>query len=131
MVCKGRYRRSFYEHILTRLLNKSANAASGPQATRFLASQNPALVKRTLLASFTDVLLLPVTMVPRTVGAVGAIVHTGGTAAVNGISMLNPARWGGAAGVGYGVAQADGEEKSTEHQDEKGESGIVRPWRAF
>lgn len=32
------------------------------------------------------------TIVPR---AVGSIVVTGGTAAVNGIAMLNPQRWGG------------------------------------
>lgn len=50
-------------------------------------------MKRTVLASFTDVLLLPVTIVPRTVGAVGAALTTGGTAAVQGISMLNPQRW--------------------------------------
>jgi recyclin-1 len=40
-----------------------------------VASQNPALVKRNVLAGFTDVLLLPVTIVPR------------------GIAMLNPQRW--------------------------------------
>ena len=50
-------------------------------------------MKRTVLASFTDVLLLPVTIVPRTVGAVGAVLTTGGNAAVQGIAMLNPQRW--------------------------------------
>lgn len=50
-------------------------------------------MKRNVLASFTDVLLLPVTIVPRTVGAVGAVLTTGGTAAVQGIAMLNPQRW--------------------------------------
>lgn len=50
-------------------------------------------MKRTVLASFTDVLLLPVTIVPRTVGVVGAALTTGGSAAVQGISMLNPQRW--------------------------------------
>ena len=50
-------------------------------------------MKRTVLASFTDVLLLPVTIVPRTVEAVGTALATGGTAAVQGISMLNPQRW--------------------------------------
>jgi hypothetical protein len=49
--------------------------------TRFLSSQNPALIKRNLLASFTDVLLLLVTIVPRTVGAIGAALTTGGSAA--------------------------------------------------
>ncbi|KZT22891.1 hypothetical protein NEOLEDRAFT_1070445 [Neolentinus lepideus HHB14362 ss-1] len=71
-----------------------APTSSSPQQARFLGSQNPALVKRTVLASFTDVLLLPVTIVPR----VGAALQTGGTAAVQGIAMLNPQRWGGAAG---------------------------------
>jgi recyclin-1 len=71
--------------------------------TRFLSSHNPALVKRNLLASFTDVLLLPVTIVPRTVGAaVGAALTTGGTAAAQGIAMLNPQRWAGAVGAGAG-----------------------------
>lgn len=71
--------------------------------TRFLDSQNPALAKRNVLASFTDVLLLPVTIVPRAVGAgVGAIgsnVGSGlgamGSGVVQGISMLNPQRWMG------------------------------------
>lgn len=73
-------------------------------APRFLASHNPAQVKRNLLASFTTVLLLPVTIVPRTVGAVGGALMTGGTAAVQGIAMLNPARWGGA-GAGAGITR--------------------------
>ncbi|KIJ07871.1 hypothetical protein PAXINDRAFT_173216 [Paxillus involutus ATCC 200175] len=91
------------------------NATSQPQysqgQTRFLASQNPALVKRTVLASFTDVLLLPVTIVPRAVGAgvgvvgdaVGAIgtgVGAVGTGVVQGIAMLNPQRWMGSGGSG-------------------------------
>lgn len=67
-------------------------------------------------------------MVPRTVGAVGAIVQTGGTAAVNGISMLNPARWGGAAGVGYGAPaiarRKDSAEISRINEEEKGESRV-------
>lgn len=66
---------------------------STPTNARFLGSHNPAQVKRTLLASFTDVLLLPVTIVPRTVGVVGAALTTGGSAAVQGIAMLNPQRW--------------------------------------
>lgn len=55
-------------------------------------------MKRNVLASFTNVLLLPVTIVPRTVGA---FVSTSSTAAVNGISMLNPQRWGAQAANGY------------------------------
>ena len=45
------------------------------------------------MASFADVLLLPVTIVPRTVGAVGAALTASGTAAVQGIAMLNRQRW--------------------------------------
>ena len=67
----------------------------------FVGSHNPAQVKRNVLASFTNVLLLPVTIVPRTVGAVGAALTTGGNAAVQGIAMLNPQRWGGSGSSGY------------------------------
>ena len=71
--------------------------------TQFLAAQNPALVKRNVLASFTNLLLLPVTIVPKTVGAVGGALVTGGTAAVQGIAMLNPQRWvGGNSSVAAG-----------------------------
>ncbi|KAF9004655.1 exocyst complex component Sec10-domain-containing protein [Cyathus striatus] len=73
-----------------------ASPIPGASTTRFLASHNPAQVKRNVLASFTSVLLLPVTIVPRTVGAVGGALMTGGTAAVQGIAMLNPQRWGAA-----------------------------------
>jgi recyclin-1 len=62
--------------------------------TRFLASHNPALVKRNVLASFTNLLLLPVTIVPRTVGVVSEALITSGSAAAQGIAMLNPQRWG-------------------------------------
>jgi len=52
-----------------------------------------------VLASFTDVLLLPVTIVPKTVGmtveAVGAAAGAAGSAAVQGLQMLNPQRWAG------------------------------------
>lgn len=80
------------------------------EQARFIGSHNPAQVKRNVLASFTDVLLLPVTIVPRTTVAVGrafgAALTTGGTAAVQGISMLNPQRWG-ASGMQWGSAQPD------------------------
>lgn len=69
--------------------------ASGSTTARFLSSHNPAQVKRNVLTSFTNILLLPVTIVPRTVGAVGGALITGGSAAVQGISMLNPHRWAG------------------------------------
>ncbi|KAF9265076.1 hypothetical protein L218DRAFT_979323 [Marasmius fiardii PR-910] len=71
---------------------------SGQTQGRFLTSHNPAQVKRNVLASFTDVLLLPVTIVPRTVGAVGGAIVSGGKmmteGTVQGIAMLNPVRWG-------------------------------------
>lgn len=54
-------------------------------------------------------MLLPVTIVPRSINAVGAIVQTGGNAAVQGISMLNPGRWIGASGsVGNGAGSKEG-----------------------
>lgn len=68
----------------------------------FLNSQNPAAVKRSVLTGFKDVLLLPVTVVPRTVGTVGgAVFRTAGT----GLSSLNPRRWqsGGAAPTSRGA----------------------------
>lgn len=65
-------------------------AQSQPQ---FLTSQNPDQVKRNVLAGFKDALLLPVTIVPRTVTfGVNAIV-AGGSHAVAGLSMLNPQKW--------------------------------------
>ncbi|TCD69786.1 F-box protein: endocytic membrane traffic, recycling ReCYcling 1 [Steccherinum ochraceum] len=80
------------------LSDRPAIPTSAPDQARFLGSHNPAQVKRTVLASFTDVLLLPVTIVPKTTVAVGkafgAALTTGGNAAVQGISMLNPQRWG-------------------------------------
>ncbi|KAJ8090381.1 F-box protein: endocytic membrane traffic, recycling ReCYcling 1 [Marasmius tenuissimus] len=78
-------------------MSKTA-ASSGQTQGRFLASHNPAQVKRNVLASFTDVLLLPVTIVPRTVGAVGGAIVSGGKmvteGTVQGIAMLNPVKWG-------------------------------------
>lgn len=56
----------------------------------FLASQNPAAVKRSVLTNFKDVLLLPVTVVPRTAGYIGsAVARTAGT----GLAQLNPRSW--------------------------------------
>ncbi|EIW71948.1 recyclin-1 [Tremella mesenterica] len=75
----------------------------------FLSASNPDQVKRNVLAGFRDALLLPVTIVPRTVTlGVNAIV-TGGSQAVNGLSMLNPQKWGGANGRPQLVKQEDGE----------------------
>src|SRR5882762_1849211 len=109
------------------------SSSSSPSNARFLGSHNPALVKRNLLASFTDVLLLPVTIAPRTVGAVGAALTTGGTAAAQGIAMLNPQRWGagGAGAGGYSrVLGKDGGEDGNGNMlfdggDEDGEDEFV------
>lgn len=77
----------------------SEHASSSTDHARFLSSHNPAQVKRNVLASFTDVLLLPVTIVPKTVGktvgAVGAAAGAAGSAAVQGLQMLSPQRWAG------------------------------------
>ncbi|KAI0060532.1 hypothetical protein BV25DRAFT_1807133 [Artomyces pyxidatus] len=53
----------------------------------FVTSQSPALLKRTVLSNFTNLLLLPVSIVPRTVETVSG-------AAVHGLSMLDPRKWG-------------------------------------
>lgn len=79
-------------------LSDQSQVRTAENAAQFLGSHNPALLKRNVLASFTNVLLLPVTIVPRTVGA---LVTTSSSAAVNGISMLNPQRWGAPAPTGY------------------------------
>ncbi|KAJ4002004.1 exocyst complex component Sec10-like protein [Lentinula boryana] len=96
VICKGWDRQASERH------NNSSDASA-----RFLTSNNPSQVKRNVLASFTNVLLLPVTIVPRTVGAVGGALVSGGTAvggaAAQGIAMLNPQRWGGAGGSGWGT----------------------------
>lgn len=84
-------------------------------------------MKRNVLTSFTNVLLLPVTIVPRAVGAgvgavgaigtgVGAAIGTGvgavGTGVVQGIAMLNPQRWvgngGGTSASGRNVEEVPG-----------------------
>ncbi|KIP09764.1 hypothetical protein PHLGIDRAFT_126067 [Phlebiopsis gigantea 11061_1 CR5-6] len=104
MVCRG-WEKTLSQHATTQ--------APTQDTARFLGSHNPAQVKRNVLASFTDVLLLPVTIVPRTTVAVGkafgaALTH-GGNAAVQGIAMLNPQRWGAAGGQwGAGSVQKEG-----------------------
>lgn len=67
-------------------------------------------MKRNVISSFTDVLLLPVTIVPR---AVGGVVMAGGNAAVQGIAMLNPQRWAGS----QSSAQANGYTKRFDEED--------------
>ncbi|KAJ7366617.1 exocyst complex component Sec10-like protein [Mycena albidolilacea] len=108
-------------------------ATSGSSSTRFLSSHNPAQVKRNVLASFTSVLLMPVTIVPR---AVGGVLMTGGNAAVQGIAMLNPQRWGGSGAIGNGYSRNlelekgngvmlfDGEEDEDEKINEKAAPSI-------
>jgi len=85
--------------LRSKLPQISEHASSSTDHARFLSSHNPAQVKRNVLASFTDVLLLPVTIVPKTVGmtvgAVGAAAGAAGSAAVQGLQMLNPQRWAG------------------------------------
>ncbi|CUA68353.1 Recyclin-1 [Saccharomyces cerevisiae S288c] [Rhizoctonia solani] len=71
--------------VQTQSISSAAVTTPTTQA-RFLGSHNPAQVKRTVLTSFTNVLLLPVTIVPR----VGEQI---GSAAVTGFGMLNPQRW--------------------------------------
>lgn len=100
----------------------------------FLTSSNPDQVKRNVLAGFKDVLLLPVTIVPRTVTfGVNAIV-AGGNQAVNGLSMLNPQKWGGQGGarvikqegsgeVIFDVPTLDDEKSGVSTIDEKRQSG--------
>lgn len=51
-------------------------------------------------------LLLPVTIVPRAAGAVGAGLVTAGGAAVQGIAMLNPQRWGGGGSTAAAAGRA-------------------------
>lgn len=95
------------------LSQQAVSPTNTQDQARFLSSHNPAQVKRNVLASFTDVLLLPVTIVPRTTVAMGkafgAALTTGGNAAVQGIAMLNPQRWG-AAGSQWGGNGATGRE---------------------
>ncbi|KAJ7263992.1 exocyst complex component Sec10-domain-containing protein [Mycena haematopus] len=116
------------------LYQMAEQATSGASSTRFLSSHNPAQVKRNVLASFTSVLLMPVTIVPR---AVGGVLMTGGNAAVQGIAMLNPQRWGGSGAVGNGYSRNlelekgngtivfEGEDEEDEQFNEKATPSIV------
>ncbi|WOO81899.1 Recyclin-1 [Vanrija pseudolonga] len=69
---------------------KTQNGSAQPQ---FLTASNPDQVKRNVLAGFRDVLLLPVTIVPRAVTFGVTAIAAGGTQAVSGLSMLNPQKW--------------------------------------
>lgn len=85
---------------------KNDQASSRVDAA-FIGSTNPAAVKRSVLTGFKDVLLLPVTVVPRTAGIVGgAVIRTAGT----GLSTLNPMRWqSGGASSGQKANQLGGD----------------------
>lgn len=94
---------SFFDPLPQLKNDSSRPIGSTPTSTTFLTSQNPAQVKKNVLASFRDVLLLPVTIIPRTAVYV---VSAGSTAAVQGLSMLNPQNW--QATVVSGKAGANG-----------------------
>ena len=124
-------------HTLPSPVSDGPRQILDPQA-RFVTSQNPAQMKRNVLNSFGNVLMLPVTIIPKAVGAVGTVAVTGVQAigsgvvtgvqavgsgvanvgsvavggAVNGISMLNPSKWGGPPKVEEGYTR-------------QGESGAV------
>lgn len=77
----------------------TAAGRSRAEGPTFLSSQNPDQMKRNVLAGFKDVLLLPVTIVPRTVSfGVNALV-AGSNTAVSGLAMLNPQKWAGNTGA--------------------------------
>ncbi|KAN0061873.1 F-box protein: endocytic membrane traffic, recycling ReCYcling 1 [Thecaphora frezii] len=92
-------------------IGKTETASTNMDAA-FLNSHNPAAVKRNVLSGFKDVLLMPVTVVPRAAGAVGgAMIRTAGS----GLSQLNPLRWQtGAASskAGSGVHSPSGQSRS-------------------
>ncbi|KAI9513549.1 exocyst complex component Sec10-like protein [Russula earlei] len=72
----------------------------------FLASSSHANLKSNVLSTFTNLLLIPVSTVPRTVETVSG-------AAVHGISMLDPRRWGGAGQVN-GIGEREGYTRGTD-----------------
>jgi len=138
-ICRRWNRKVRLEIALVRLLTAGQVASSNmDQSARFLSSQNPALIKRNVLTSFTNLLLLPVTIVPRTVNAVGGAIITGGSAAVQGIAMLNPQRWaGGSTGYTEKIQEVDDtvaevEPVEKEEDDIIVHSGVLRmfPFRA-
>ncbi|KAH8987590.1 exocyst complex component Sec10-like protein [Lactarius akahatsu] len=72
-------------------VHTDASPLLASQQPTFLAS-SPAHLKSSVLSTFTNLLLIPVSIVPRTVETVSG-------AAVHGIAMLDPRRWGGAGQV--------------------------------
>ena len=65
------------------------------------------------------------TIVPRTVGAVSEALITSGSAAAQGIAMLNPQRWGPGGGIGknsYSTdLEKDGRMLFEAHEDDEDE----------
>ncbi|BGP48295.1 F-box protein: endocytic membrane traffic, recycling ReCYcling 1 [Rhodotorula kratochvilovae] len=84
---EGEWIREVLEGICEEWDRKTASALALSDPT-FLASQNPAQVKKNVLAGFTKVLLLPVTIIPKTaMYGVNAITY-GGTAVIDTFAQL-------------------------------------------
>ncbi|PFH53495.1 hypothetical protein AMATHDRAFT_73316 [Amanita thiersii Skay4041] len=111
-ICKS------WERQVGSILIHIPHSCSSPGQTRFLGASNPAALKRNVLASFTNVLLLPVTIVPRTVGVVGGAIGgafrsgTGSNKSTSGIGMLNPIKWSGN-GAATGYSKSNGVDDET------------------
>ena len=82
-----------------------SNTAGVGSSAAFLTSSNPAQVKRTFMASFTKTLLLPVTVVPKTVATSFSYVTTG---AFNAVVGLGAGLTGAAASASVSPAIAQG-----------------------
>ncbi|EPQ25739.1 uncharacterized protein PFL1_06733 [Pseudozyma flocculosa PF-1] len=84
--------RDWVKEAMARTCDESgtSDSVSTNMDAAFLRAHNPAAVKRNVLTGFKDVLLMPVTVVPRAAGVVGgAVIRTAGS----GLSQLNPLRW--------------------------------------
>ncbi|GAA5912094.1 hypothetical protein JCM8208_001026 [Rhodotorula glutinis] len=103
---EGEWIREVLEGVCDEWDRKTASALALSDPT-FLASHNPAQVKKNVLAGFTKVLLLPVTIIPKTaMYGVNAITY-GGTAVIDtfahlGTQLSGAAGGGGGAGGGAG-----------------------------
>ncbi|EIN14220.1 hypothetical protein PUNSTDRAFT_41494 [Punctularia strigosozonata HHB-11173 SS5] len=91
------------KHTLERICkNWDKKLAQGQsKSTTFIASQNPALVKRNVLASFTNVLLLPVTIVPRAITTGVGAITTGVGAMSAGVLRAGASNSGRGTPAGY------------------------------
>ncbi|GAA6011961.1 hypothetical protein JCM11491_000118 [Sporobolomyces phaffii] len=97
---EGEWIREVLEGMCEEWDRKTASDLATSDPT-FLASQNPAQVKKNVLAGFTKVLLLPVTIIPKTASyGLNAITY-GATGAFNTFASL-----GGGGGSGGGTARA-------------------------